>query len=308
MRYHGLFDLASAMDLKQLECFVRVAEFGSFTRAAAVLNLSQSAVSRQVRQLEVELEEHLLLRNGRSVQLTASGQRLLNHGQGILRQVQVAREELREQRGNLAGKVVIGLPPSISRRHTVALVSAFRERFPGCTLGIKEGLSHSMREWLLLGRMDFALLFNPGQSGQLHYQHVHAEPLMLIGSAQATLPEQVRMQDLATYPLITPSEPHSIRRLIESEASRHGLTLDVCLEIDSIPSLLELVRLGMGHGVLFRSALTQGDDSLEGLKAAQIVDPTIQTHLYVATAEQRPLSRLAEQTLMLVNEICIPSG
>ncbi|WP_240350639.1 LysR substrate-binding domain-containing protein [Pseudomonas viridiflava] len=259
-----------------------------------------------MRQLEVELQEHLLLRNGRSVQLTASGQRLFSHGKGILRQIQVAREELREQRGTLSGKVVIGLPPSISRRHTVALVSAFQERFPGCTLGIKEGLSHSMREWLLLGRLDFALLFNPGQSGQLNYQHVRAEPLMLIGSADSELPAEVSMLDLGRYPLITPSEPHSIRRLIESEAARHSVAIDVRLEIDSIPSVLELIRLGMGYGVLFQSALTRRDDSFEGLKAAQIIDPVIQTHLFVATAEQRPLSRLAEQALALVHEICIP--
>jgi LysR family nitrogen assimilation transcriptional regulator len=293
------------MDLKQLECFVRVAEFGSFTRAAAVLNLSQSAVSRQVRHLEIELEEHLLVRNGRSVQLTASGERLLNHGQGILRQVQVARRELQEQRGNLSGKVVIGLPPSISRRRTVALVSAFHRRFPGCTLGIKEGLSHSMREWLLLGRMDFALLFNPSQSSQLQYHHLHAEPLILIGSPDVRLPDSVSVHELASYPLITPSEPHSIRRLIESEAARHSICLNVCLEIDSIPSVIKLIQIGMGYGVLFRSALAGDEAPFEGLQAAQIVNPVIQTHLYVATAEQRPLSQLAEHALKLVQEICI---
>jgi LysR family nitrogen assimilation transcriptional regulator len=293
------------MDLKQLECFVRVAEFGSFTKAAAVLNISQSVVSRQVRQLEVELQEHLLLRNGRGVLLTTSGQRLFDHGKGILRQVQVAREDLREQRDILSGKVVIGLPPSISRRHTVALVSTFRERFPNCILGIKEGLTHSMREWLLLGRLDFALLFNPGHSAQLQYEHIHSEPLMLIGSQHSNLSSQVAMKDLGRYPLITPSEPHSIRRLIESEASRHDVHLNVCLEIDSIPSLLELINLDMGYGVLFRSALANSDGKMEGLKAAQIVDPSIQTHLFIATYEQRPLSRLAEQTMLLIREICI---
>lgn len=294
------------MDLKQLECFVRVAEFGSFTKAAAVLNISQSVVSRQVRQLEVELQEHLLMRNGRGVLLTGSGQRLFEHGKGILRQVQVAREDLREQRDTLSGKVVIGLPPSISRRHTVALVTAFRERFPNCILGIKEGLTHSVREWLLLGRLDFALLFNPGQKAQLQYEHLHSEPLMLIGSQHSDLPTTVPMKDLGKFPLITPSEPHSIRRLIEAEATRHEVQLDISLEIDSIPSLLELIDLDMGYGVLFRSALVNSNGQLEGLKAAQIVDPTIQTHLFVATYEQRPLSRLAEHTMALVREICIP--
>jgi len=292
------------MDLKQLECFVRVAEFGSFTKAAAVLNISQSVVSRQVRQLEVELQEHLLLRNGRGVLLTASGQRFFEHGKGILRQIQVAREDLREQRNTLSGKVVVGLPPSISRCHTVALVSAFREHFPNCILGIKEGLTHSMREWLLLGRLDFALLFNPGHNAQLQYEHIHSEPLMLIGGQHSDLPAQVPMKDLGHYPLITPSEPHSLRRLIESEASRHDINLNISLEIDSIPSLLELINLDMGYGILFRSALANSDEKLEGLKMAQIVDPSIQTHLFVATFEQRPLSRLAEQTMALVREIC----
>jgi len=294
------------MDLKQLECFVRVAEFGSFTKAAAVLNISQSVVSRQVRQLEVELQEHLLLRNGRGVLLTASGQRLFEHGKGILRQVQVAREDLREQRDTLSGKVVIGLPPSISRRHTLAIAAAFRRRFPDCTLGIKEGLTHSMREWLLLGRLDFALLFNPGQSAQLRYEHMHSEPLMLIGSQRSDLPAQIRVKDMGRFPLIIPSEPHSIRRLIEAEASRHEVHLDVCMEMDSIPSLLQLIDLNMGYGVLFRSALVNSSEKLEGLQAAEIVEPVIQTHLFIGTFEQRPLSRLAEQTMSLVRDICIP--
>ena len=187
----------------------------------------------------------------------------------------------------------------------MAVVTAFRERFPDCILGIKEGLTHSMREWLLLGRLDFALLFNPGHSAQLQYEHIHSEPLMLIGSQHSDLPAQVAMKDLGRYPLITPSEPHSIRRLIETEASRHEVHLDVCLEVDSIPSLLELINLGMGYGVLFRSALANNNGQLEGLKAAQIVSPSIQTHLFIATFEQRPLSRLAAQTMQLVREICI---
>ena len=294
------------MDLKQLECFVRVAEYGSFTKAAVVLNLSQSVVSRQVRHLEVELEEHLLLRHGRGVVLTASGQRLFDHGKGILRQVQVAREELREQRDTLSGKVVVGLPPSLSRRSTLNLVSAFRDQFPNCALGVKEGLSHSIREWLLLGRLDFALLFNPAHGAPLHYEHVHSEPMMVIGSASSALPDTVLMSDLGRYPLIMPSEPHSLRRLIETHAVRHDVTLNVCLEIDSIPSLLELVHQGMGHGVLIRSALEGQDNLLEGFMAAQIVEPSIPTHLFIARSEQRPLSRLAEQTLQLVRKICIP--
>ena len=92
------------VDLKQIESFVRVAEMGSFTRAAAVLGIAQPLLSRNVRQLEVELRQTFLLRNGRGVTLTEAGRVLLEHGRGILHQVALAREELGSVRGALAGR------------------------------------------------------------------------------------------------------------------------------------------------------------------------------------------------------------
>ena len=82
------------MDLKQLEYFIRVAELGGFTRASIALDIAQPALSRQVRQLEVELGHTLLIRNGRGVTLTESGKQLLEHARGILYQVSRTREEL----------------------------------------------------------------------------------------------------------------------------------------------------------------------------------------------------------------------
>jgi DNA-binding transcriptional LysR family regulator len=95
------------MDLKQLEYFVRVAELGSFTRAAVVLDVAQPALSRQVRLLEVELRQNLLTRNGRGAAPTEAGKLLLEHGRGILHQVERAREELGRVRGALAGRVAL---------------------------------------------------------------------------------------------------------------------------------------------------------------------------------------------------------
>ena len=106
------------MDFKQIEYFVQVAELGSFTRAASVLRVAQPALSRQVRSLEVELRQNLLLRNGRGVTLTEAGTRLLAHGRGILQQLQRARQDLEEQRGAASGLLSIGLPPSLSRSLT----------------------------------------------------------------------------------------------------------------------------------------------------------------------------------------------
>ena len=97
------------MDLMQIEYFVRVAELGSFTRASVVLDIAQPALSRQVRLLEVELRQNLLMRNGRGATPTEAGKLLLEHGRGILHQVERAREELGRVRGALAGRVAEAL-------------------------------------------------------------------------------------------------------------------------------------------------------------------------------------------------------
>jgi len=107
------------MDLKQLEYFVRVAELGSFTRASIALDIAQPALSRQVRLLEVELRQNLLVRNGRGVSTTDAGKVLLEHARGILYQLDRAREEMARLRGAPVGRVALGLPPSLSKVLTV---------------------------------------------------------------------------------------------------------------------------------------------------------------------------------------------
>ena len=300
-----------AMDLKQLEWFVRVAELGSFTKAAATLDMSQPVLSRQVRQLEIELQQHLLYRNGRGVTPTESGRRLLEHGRGILHQVELARQELRDREAAPVGKVVVGLPPSIGKMLTVRLVEQFRERYPQASIGIVEGLSASMQEWLLLGRLDVALLYNPPINPQLEYERVRSSEMYLIGAAErkngrARLPASVRVAELAQFPLIIPSRPNVFRNLIESECARHDVRLTVALEIDSIAAVLDLVERGFGYAVLTRDAL-QGNQATRPLAAARIVSPAISTPLVIATAAQRPLGSLARHTIALIKSEFVES-
>jgi LysR family nitrogen assimilation transcriptional regulator len=140
------------INLKHLESFVRVAELGSFSKAARVLDIAQPALSRQVRQLETDLRETLLLRNGRGVSLTDAGRRLFDHGVEILQRVSQAREDLGAERGAEVGHVTIGLPPSIGRRLTLPLIEGFRQHLPRARLTIVEGLSANIAEWITSGR------------------------------------------------------------------------------------------------------------------------------------------------------------
>ncbi len=178
------------MDLKQLAYFVQVAELGSFTRASAILNVAQPALSRQIRQLEVKLRQTLRNRNGRGVTLTEPGKRLLEHGRGILHQVDRAREDLEEMRGAPVGHAAIGVPPTVGRLLSAALVTEFGKHFPKATLGIVEGLSTYVGEWLSSGRIDVGLIYNPVPSPHIDSWPLVSEPLYLIGPAAhaSTLP------------------------------------------------------------------------------------------------------------------------
>jgi LysR family transcriptional regulator, nitrogen assimilation regulatory protein len=296
-----------SMDLKQLECFVRVAELGSFTKAAAVLGISQPVLSRQVRQLELELKKHLLYRNGRGVTPTESGRRLVAHGNGILHQVELARQELEDEEAFPVGKVVVGLPPTIGKALTVHLVTGFRKLYPKAAIHIVEGLTASMQERLQIGRLDIALLYNPVATPQLEFEPLRAEDLYLISRASTRkLPDKVRMGDLPLYPLIIPSRPNSIRSLVETECGRQGVALNIALEIDAIASVLDLVEQHAGHAILTRAALHGRPANV--LHAARIISPGIATQLVIATSTQRPLTTLARRAVALIKSEIAAQG
>ncbi|MGB8436355.1 MAG: LysR substrate-binding domain-containing protein [Burkholderiales bacterium] len=290
------------MDLKQIEYFVHVAELGSFTKAASLLAIAQPALSRQVRSLEVELEQTLLYRNGRGVSPTEAGKRLLAHGRGILLQVERARQEVEEVRGAPVGRVVVGAPPTIGKMLAVPLVAEFQARFPRAALGIVEGLTTYVTEWLLMGRVDIAVLHNPVASPALTLSPLMEEQLCLIGPARrgkARSNAPVRLRDLPGYPLIIPSRPHAFRMQVDTQLANLGLKANVVLEIDGVPAMLDLVHQGYGHAVLPANRV-RVDNQRRAFATQPIIEPRLASTLALAIPAQRPTTPLTRHTLELL--------
>jgi LysR family nitrogen assimilation transcriptional regulator len=292
------------MDLKQLEYFVRVAELGSFTRAAQVLGIAQPALSRQVRLLEVELRQNLLVRNGRGASPTEAGQLLLEHGRGILHQVARAQEEMSRARTGLAGRVALGLPPSVARVMAVPLTRAFREQLPQARLSITEGLSFAMQESLLNGRLDIAMLYNPSPMAGIEHRPLLHEELLLVQPRPAGLPEDrppapMTLREVAALPLVIPSRPNAIRMHVESEMAAIGCQPYIALEIDGVSAMLDLVADGAGCAILSRNAVKR---SLQPSAYAMrpIGEPALRIGLSVAVSAQRPATLTQQTTLELV--------
>ncbi|ABE46208.1 LysR substrate-binding domain-containing protein [Polaromonas sp. JS666] len=297
------------MDLRQLEYFVRVAELGSFTRAALALDIAQPALSRQVRLLEVELRQSLLTRNGRGAVPTDAGRLLLEHGRGILHQVERAREELGRVRGALAGRVAIGLPPSVAKALTVPLLREVRKRMPEAALSVTEGLSVAMHESLINGRLDIALLYNAVQTPDVELTPLLEEQLFVVqrrtGKAlPAAKARAISLREVASLPLVIPSRPNAIRMLVETEMAHLGCRPQVALEIDGVAAILDLVEDGAGSAILPRNAVATAARP-QAFVTRPISAPSLRTKLVMAMSSRRPATLTQKAMLELIQKMAL---
>jgi LysR family transcriptional regulator, nitrogen assimilation regulatory protein len=291
------------MNLRQIESFVHVAESGSFSRASALIGLTQPAVSRQVSALEAELRFKLLHRNGRGVLLTDAGQRFLMYAKGILHQLEGARHAVTGSEGDLAGKVAIGLPPSLGQVLTLPLVKAFRERYRAAELTIMEALSVPLQDRLLAGGLDAAVVHNPAPSPMVTIEPIRTESLCLLSAARGrTRPRPIPFDALSKFELIFPGAPHPIRSLVEAEALRRGVELKVVLEIDAIGMSLQLVAQGYGHAVVPYNVVRAGMSGT-GVVARPIVQPTLNSTIALITPARRPSTLLARGATAILRQV-----
>jgi LysR family nitrogen assimilation transcriptional regulator len=293
------------MNLKQLEYFVQVAELGSFSKAAVVLDIAQPALSRQVRSLETELHQQLFLRNGRGVALTDAGKRLFDHSVAVLQLVSHAREDLGASRDEPVGRVTIGLPPSIGRQLTLPLIDRFKKELPAARLAIVEGLSSHIVEWVTTGRVDVGLVYNPEAQAGLEIAPLLQEELGLVSYApkgKRKAATALPMKELSHYPLIVPERVHAMRRLLETQAALAGVKLDIAWEVSSVPSIIDLVCAGYGHAVLTASGVAASARAKE-LTIRRLVEPTPASVLCLASSAHKRPTPLTQHTMRLLTAL-----
>lgn len=282
------------MDIRQLRTFVHVAELGSFSKASERLHIAQPALSRQIRLLEGELKTQLLLRHGRGVTLTGAGSLFLDRAAGILRQIEQARADVAAEAGDVAGQVSIGLPPSVGLILTGPLAEDFRRAYPKVRLKIVEGVGAFVHEWMVGGRLDVGVLYQPGASRHLETTPLWSEDLYLFAAAREGLDPShpVPLAELARYPLILPSPGHGLRGLLERHAARHEIELRVEIEADAMRIQIDLAARGLGYSVL-PFAPVAAEVRSGRLSAAPIANPAVPRRVVLAYPADRPVSRAA---------------
>lgn len=277
------------MDLRQLRTFAHVAELRSFTRAAAMLGVSQPALSRQIRLLEDELGVRLLHRNGHRVGLTEAGEILAERAQGLLKELGDIRDEVKHhaRRSGLSGKVSIGISPAASSFLAHPFLARCRDQYPAVSLRLLEGIGIMLDEWLRIGSVDLAFLYGPRASKSITATRLLIEDLYAVGADTAENRSQAVFTpaELCDAPLILPHQPHVIRDL----AQQAGIEPHHLTEVDAFGVMVELAHSGAGYALLPISTVAK-DIATNRVVAIPIERPSISWTVSLCHSSLRQLS------------------
>lgn len=292
------------MELRQLRYFVGVSEAGSLLKASATLHVAQPALGQQISVLEDELGCRLFERSSRGMALNDAGRLFLAHARIVLADVERARLAMRESAGVPSGEVAIGLPTTVTQLATLPILRACRARFPQVRLKVIEAYSGFLREWLLSGRLDLAILYGDAAEPGLARRLLLDEQLVLVTGADNNthLPGQLSLQALASWPMVLPGREHGLRRIVDEAFAAQGLALDVVAEIESLGSVKRAAEAGIGSTILPPGSVAE-EVATGRLRTALIDSPGMSRRVVCASNVARPQSMAAAAVAALVVEV-----
>lgn len=298
-----------AIDIKHVHYFLMLAKHGSISKAASALGLAQPSLSEHIARLEKKLNTRLAIRGPRGVTLTEAGRFLALEGRTLVDAADNITTNLRQLGDEVAGPVLVGLPPSLSQIASVPLAETVRLETPGIKLHLTEGLSGHIIDWIENDSIDFGFVYANPQNATFQITPVMEEEIFVV-AAEDNMPVDpdsngnysIRAADLGQLPLVMPGLPHSARRAIEQFARSNGLTLDVVVELNSLSQIVEMVGRASAYTILPHAAVADGVASGR-LKLIRIVEPTFMRTAYLARKQTRSASMASMKVEQMVLNI-----
>ncbi|MGW3043457.1 LysR family transcriptional regulator [Kitasatospora sp. NPDC001159] len=284
------------MEMHQLRYFAAVVDEGSFTAAAARLHVSQSGISTQVAKLERELDQKLVDRSGRRVQLTPAGEAVLPLAKNALATLDAIQHTAAEFADAVRGRVRLGMIMGCSIPPFLDTVADLGRTHPGIELSLHEGHSESLQSQVLAGSLDLALIGYAGEVAPgLEVSVVVDDPIAAVVPAGHPLDRaELKLSDLRGEKILCLSPGTGLRAAYDRSCAQLGLDPRVDIEASSPVALLRLAERGAGVAVLSASS-AEGT----GLRAVPLADAATHARLGLAARrdQQSPAVRLLRAKL-----------
>jgi len=245
------------MELRQLKYFLKARELNNFTEAAKALHITQSTLSQQIKQLEIELDTLLFNRVGKRITLTEAGELFAVYAQQSVKKSEEGRDMLRDLNNLQTGTLVIGVTLGLQQLFSKAIL-AFALRYPHIQIQAVFGASHRLVDELEDLEMDMVLVFNEARDNPLYsYQLLFESPLAMVSSIHSPFAHKktITLQEMAPLPLLIATKGYSSDHFISRAFLQENLKPRFAMEINDIPTALELVKTGNWHSILVQTSV-----------------------------------------------------
>jgi LysR family carnitine catabolism transcriptional activator len=284
-------------ELRHVRAFLKVAELESFTRAAAQLHVSQSALTVQVKQLEEELGVLLFDRNKRGVAITAAGRDLLGALERLVLDAEAIVGYARDISAVRTGNIAVAALPTIAADLLPRAMHTFLETNPEVRITVHDVVADRVRELVTKAAVDFGLGTASRQDKDLQAHPLYQDHLAAFVPASHSLTkrDELTLRELEDCHLILPNRESSVRRIVENAFARAHITAAVRYETNYMPTALALVRKALGVAILPESAL---DGKAEDIVRLPIRKPAMGRQISLLQRADRSLSPAAEKFVL----------
>ncbi len=273
------------INFQYLRAFVEVARYQSFTQAAVALHLTQPAISKAVRELELGLEIRLLERTSRQVRLTEAGVALYDQARSIFALEQVMLEDIKARRGLQRGRLVIGASTTIAAYWLPAHLTQFTQQFPDIEVSMISGNTQTIRDLVLDYQVDIGLVEGPVVDVRLQCHIWRKEILTLI--APVTLP--INPDTLAQQYWIVRESGSGTGEVVNQFFLDQGFQPKRRIEVGSNMAAIQMVLAGGGicltPRIMVQSAIAQGE-----LQEVPLASGALERPLNWLSLKGRPVS------------------
>lgn len=284
------------MDSQNLQAFVSVAEFGSFSVAAEKLHLTQSAVSKRIALLEQQVAKKLFDRIARQVSLTEAGTALLPRAKHILQEHEAALQAINDLSGHVGGRLRLAISHHLGLHRLPPILKTFAQRFSNVSLDIAFMDSEKAYEQVLQGQSEVAVITLALETHQnIQSKKIWTDPLRFICAPDHDLAliKQPTLQDLAQHSVILPGLNTYTGRIIQTLFDSQDIPLSAPLSTNYLETISTMVEIGLGWSML-------PETLVKNLHVMPVEHPSVERELGYIHHMNRSLSNAALAFIQLL--------